>query len=226
MSTHKQVPKARLKQKTVELPQLQFINKVVEVRVTTQRRSRDVSDSIQRQSGGHQLYKREQMPQVQSQSVKQKQIPVQRVQKKIEIPQLQLVQETMRSEIRRMTLEKTFEERDTFNQAVVRIVNETARAWSIECLRYEIRGIVPPASSRQWRCKRKPNAANVRRSCRVKETSRAKSIWHDESNKIGTVLNNSHQFKIRLCEISKHISDGINKDCENQRSEEHQQIRG
>ena len=164
MSTHKQVPKARLKQKTVELPQLQFINKVIEVRVTMQRRSRDVSDSIQRQSGGHQLYKREQMPQVQSQSVKQKQIPVQRVQKKIEIPQLQLVQDTMRSEIRRMTLEKTFEERDTLNQAVVRIVNETARAWSIECLRHEIRGIVPPASSRQWRCKRKPNAANVRRS--------------------------------------------------------------
>ena len=35
-----------------------------------------------------------------------------------------------------MTLEKTFEERDTLNQAVVRIVNERARAWSIQ---YEIR---------------------------------------------------------------------------------------
>ena len=68
------------------------------------------------------------MPQVQFQSVKQKQIPVQRVQRKIEISQLQLVQEAMRSAIRRMTLEKTFKERDTPNQAVVRIVNETARA--------------------------------------------------------------------------------------------------
>ena len=72
----------------------------------------------------------------------------------------------------------------------------------------------------------RPNAANVRRSCRVKETSSAKSIWHDESNKIGTVLSTSHQFKIRLGEINKHISDGINKDCEHQRSEELQQIRG
>ena len=53
-------------------------------------------------------------------------VPVQKVQKKIEIPQLQLVQETMRSEIWSMTLENTFEERDTLNQAVVRIVNETA----------------------------------------------------------------------------------------------------
>ena len=49
------------------------------------------------------------MPEVQFQSVKQKQIPVQRVQKKMEISQLQLVQETLRSMIERITLEKTFE---------------------------------------------------------------------------------------------------------------------
>ena len=89
------------------------------------------------------------MPQVQFQSVKQKQISAQRVLKKIEIPQLQLVEETMRSEIGRMTLEKTFEERDTHNQAVVRIVNEAARTWSIECLWYEIRDIILPASVKQ-----------------------------------------------------------------------------
>ena len=85
------------------------------------------------------------MPQVQFQSVKQKQCPVQRVQK-IEISQLQVVQETMRSEIGRMTLVKTFEERDALNQAVVRIVNETARAWRIKCIRYEIQDIIPVAS--------------------------------------------------------------------------------
>ena len=50
------------------------------------------------------------------------------VQKKIEIPQVQLAQEPMRSKIVRATLEKTFEDRDTVNLAVVRIVNETARA--------------------------------------------------------------------------------------------------
>ena len=55
----------------------------------------------------------------------------------------------MRSEIGRMTLEKTFEERDTLNQAVVRIINEAARARSIECLRYEIRDIILPASVKQ-----------------------------------------------------------------------------
>ena len=81
------------------------------------------------------------MPQVQFQRVKQKQIPVQRVQKKIEISQLQLVQETMRSEVGRMTLENTYEGQDTLNQA--------ARAWNIECLRCEIRDIISPASIEQ-----------------------------------------------------------------------------
>ena len=46
---------------------------------------------------------------------------------KIESPQSQLAQETMRSKIRRMKIEKTFGEQSTLNQAVVRIVNEAAR---------------------------------------------------------------------------------------------------
>ena len=59
------------------------------VSVEMRRSSREVPDSVQRQSGGFQLCNREQMPQVQFQSVTQRQIPVQRVQKKIEIPQVQ-----------------------------------------------------------------------------------------------------------------------------------------
>ena len=55
----------------------------------------------------------------------------------------------MRSEIRRMNLDKTFDERDTLNQTVVRSVNGTARAWSVECLPHEIRDIIPPATIKQ-----------------------------------------------------------------------------
>lgn len=61
----------------------------------------------------------------------------------------QLAQTTMRSEIGKMTLDTTFEERDTLNGAIVTIVNEAASAWGIECLRYEIRDIVPPSSIKQ-----------------------------------------------------------------------------
>ena len=73
------------------------------------------------------------MPQVQFQSVKQKQLPVHKVQKKIEIPQLQLVQETMRSEIRSMALEKRRLKSEILSIRLLSgIVNETARAWRIE----------------------------------------------------------------------------------------------
>ena len=83
----------------------------------------------------------------------------------------------------------------------------------------------------------------------MKKTSRAKSVTHEESNKIAKVVNSSYQLKIpedilnrsrssqditeildvmskesldnkvkiRLSQINKHVSDGINKDRENQK---------
>lgn len=59
---------------------------------------------------------------------------------------MQLGQTTMRSEIGKMTLDKTFEERVAMNSAIVATVNAAAQAWGIQCLRYEIRDIIPPAS--------------------------------------------------------------------------------
>lgn len=61
----------------------------------------------------------------------------------------QLAQTSMRSEIGKMTLDRTFEERDAMNQAIVHAVNVAAHAWGIEVLRYEIRDIIPPASIKQ-----------------------------------------------------------------------------
>lgn len=62
---------------------------------------------------------------------------------------MQLAQTTMRSEIGKMTLDKTFEERDILNSAIVLAVNSAAQAWGIQCLRYEIRDIIPPPSIKQ-----------------------------------------------------------------------------
>lgn len=61
----------------------------------------------------------------------------------------QLAQTTMRSEIGKMTLDKTFEERDAMNQAIVNAVNTAAQAWGVQVLRYEIRDIIPPTSIKQ-----------------------------------------------------------------------------
>ncbi len=58
----------------------------------------------------------------------------------------QLAQTTMRSEIGKITLDKTFEERDSLNTAIVNAINEAGATWGTTCLRYEIKDITPPKS--------------------------------------------------------------------------------
>lgn len=58
----------------------------------------------------------------------------------------QLAQTTMRSELGKMELDKTFEERDQLNANIVHSINEASQPWGIQVLRYEIKDIVPPAS--------------------------------------------------------------------------------
>ncbi|KAI3934502.1 hypothetical protein MKW92_034876 [Papaver armeniacum] len=61
---------------------------------------------------------------------------------------IQLAQTTMRSELGKITLDKTFEERDTLNENIVKSINEAAKDWGLQCLRYEIRDISPPPGVR------------------------------------------------------------------------------
>ncbi|GAA4431369.1 stomatin-like protein [Ravibacter arvi] len=58
----------------------------------------------------------------------------------------QLAQTTMRSEIGKLDLDRTFEERMTINRAVVQAIDEAAISWGVKVLRYEIKNITPPQS--------------------------------------------------------------------------------
>ena len=58
----------------------------------------------------------------------------------------QLAQTTLRSEIGKIDLDKTFEERETINAQVVQAVDDAATPWGVKVLRYEIKDIIPPAS--------------------------------------------------------------------------------
>ena len=58
----------------------------------------------------------------------------------------QLAQTTLRSEIGKIELDRTFEERETINAQVVQVVDRAAESWGIKILRYEIKDIVPPDS--------------------------------------------------------------------------------
>jgi regulator of protease activity HflC (stomatin/prohibitin superfamily) len=58
----------------------------------------------------------------------------------------QLAQTTMRSELGKMELDKTFEERDILNTNIVTSINQAAGPWGIQVMRYEIKDIIPPGS--------------------------------------------------------------------------------
>lgn len=58
----------------------------------------------------------------------------------------QLAQTTLRSVIGKMELDKTFEERDIINAAVVSALDEAALNWGVKVLRYEIKDLTPPAA--------------------------------------------------------------------------------
>lgn len=50
----------------------------------------------------------------------------------------------MRSEIGKLPLDRTFEERETLNIAIVSAINQAAMNWGIQCMRYEIKDIQLP----------------------------------------------------------------------------------
>ncbi|MBU6325563.1 MAG: paraslipin [Bacteroidetes bacterium] len=57
---------------------------------------------------------------------------------------IQLAQTTMRSEIGKIDLDKTFEERMNINRLVVASIDEASIGWGVKILRYEIKNITPP----------------------------------------------------------------------------------
>ena len=56
----------------------------------------------------------------------------------------QLAQTTLRSEIGKMELDKTFESRDEINRQIMAALDEAGRSWGIKVLRYEIKSLTPP----------------------------------------------------------------------------------
>ncbi len=76
---------------------------------------------------------------------------------------IQLAQNTMRSEVGKIELDKTFEEREKINHEIVTAVDKAAEPWGIKVTRYEIKNIVPPASikdamEKQMRAEREKRA--------------------------------------------------------------------
>jgi len=75
----------------------------------------------------------------------------------------QLAQTNLRSEMGKIDLDKTFEERTNINTQVVQEVDKASEAWGVKVLRYEIKNITPPkdvlaAMEKQMRAEREKRA--------------------------------------------------------------------
>jgi regulator of protease activity HflC (stomatin/prohibitin superfamily) len=76
---------------------------------------------------------------------------------------IQLAQTTLRSEIGKIELDRTFEARATINANVVSELDHASAAWGVKVLRYEIKNITPPkdvlhAMEKQMRAEREKRA--------------------------------------------------------------------
>lgn len=76
---------------------------------------------------------------------------------------IQLAQTTMRSVIGKLALDKTFEEREIINSAIVQAVDKASDPWGVKVARYEVKNIAPPQSikdamEKQMRAEREKRA--------------------------------------------------------------------
>jgi regulator of protease activity HflC (stomatin/prohibitin superfamily) len=76
---------------------------------------------------------------------------------------VQLAQTTLRSEVGKIDLDRTFEERSHINVSIVNELDKAAEPWGIKVLRYEIKNITPPtdvlqAMEKQMRAEREKRA--------------------------------------------------------------------
>ncbi len=95
----------------------------------------------------------------------------------------QLAQTTLRSEVGKIDLDKTFEERTNINTQVVSEVDKATDPWGVKVLRYEIKNITPPsdvlaAMEKQMRAEREKRAVIL-----TSEGQRDAAINNAEGNK-------------------------------------------
>ena len=111
----------------------------------------------------------------------------------------QLAQTTMRSEIGKIELDKTFEEREVLNTNIVASINEAAGPWGVQVLRYEIKDIEPPrtvleAMERQMKAEREKRAVILesegerQSAINVAEGAKQAKVLSAEADKLEQIL--------------------------------------
>ena len=94
----------------------------------------------------------------------------------------------MRSEIGKLTLDKTFEERDTLNQNIIKAIDKETKDWGVLALRYEIKDIEPPSNIQKSMILQAEAERRKRASILTSEGDRTANINVAEAEKKAAIL--------------------------------------
>ncbi len=133
----------------------------------------------------------------------------------------QLAQTTLRSEIGKLELDRTFEERDTINANIIAAIDKASEPWGLKITRYEIRNIEPPQSvkdalEKQMRAERERRAVVAQseghREAKVNVSmgERQEAINHSEGEKMKRI--NEAEGRAREIElVAVATAEGLKK---------------
>lgn len=133
----------------------------------------------------------------------------------------QLAQTTMRSEIGKLELDRTFEEREAINASIIQAVDKASDPWGVKITRYEIKNITPPQSvkdalEKQMRAEREKRAAiaeseGERQSkINIAEGAKQEAIMESEGEKMKRI--NEAEGRAQEIElVAQATAEGIRK---------------
>ncbi len=133
----------------------------------------------------------------------------------------QLAQTSLRSAIGKISLDKTFEARETLNRQVVEALDEASQNWGIKVLRYEIKDLEPPRSvleamEKQMRAEREKRAEIARSEGEKQalinraEGERAEAIALSEGEKMRRI-NEAEGRAQEILKVAEATAEGIRK---------------
>ena len=136
----------------------------------------------------------------------------------------QLAQTTMRSEIGKIDLDKTFEERESLNTNIVNAINMASEPWGVQVMRYEIKDIEPPrtildAMERQMKAEREKRATilesegNRQSAINVAEGAKQAQVLAAEADKAEQILRAEGEAKaiIAVADAQANALDTVGK---------------
>ena len=133
----------------------------------------------------------------------------------------QLAQTTLRSEMGKIELDKTFEERSHINLRVVEELDQASSTWGVKVLRYEIKNINPPADvvtamEKQMRAEREKRATVLQsegeRDAKINEAEGEKQRVIKESEAAQQQqINEARGEAAAILAIAEATADGLRK---------------